>query len=100
MRLATSLPHQGCYVCERNGGAEGIRTLDPYVANVMLYQLSYCPVFRVTGWEYTHGRAQCNLFLQPRFRIFQERKARSRARSWRMEWMASASEAKGRKGRR
>ena len=25
------------------GGAEGIRTLDPYVANVMLYQLSYCP---------------------------------------------------------
>ena len=27
------------------GGAEGIRTPDPYVANVMLYQLSYSPVF-------------------------------------------------------
>ena len=25
------------------GGAEGIRTPDPYVANVMLYQLSYSP---------------------------------------------------------
>jgi hypothetical protein len=26
-----------------NGGAEGIRTLDPHVANVVLSQLSYCP---------------------------------------------------------
>ena len=24
-------------------GAEGIRTLDPHVANVVLSQLSYCP---------------------------------------------------------
>ena len=30
------------------GGAEGIRTLDPYVANVMLYQLSYCPEWRIS----------------------------------------------------
>ena len=29
----------------RNGGAEGIRTLDPHVANVVLSQLSYCPRF-------------------------------------------------------
>ena len=29
--------------CE-NGGEEGIRTLDPHVANVMLYQLSYFPI--------------------------------------------------------
>ena len=27
-----------------NGGAEGIRTLGPHVANVMLYQLSYRPI--------------------------------------------------------
>ena len=27
-----------------SGGAEEIRTPDPYVANVMLYQLSYRPV--------------------------------------------------------
>ena len=27
----------------RNGGAEGIRTPDPHVANVVLSQLSYCP---------------------------------------------------------
>ena len=27
-----------------NGGEEEIRTLDPHVANVMLYQLSYFPV--------------------------------------------------------
>src|SRR5581483_9682164 len=27
----------------RDGGAEGIRTLDPHVANVVLSQLSYCP---------------------------------------------------------
>ena len=26
------------------GGAKGIRTPDPYVANVMLYQLSYRPI--------------------------------------------------------
>ncbi len=26
-------------------GAEGIRTLDPHVANVVLSQLSYCPSF-------------------------------------------------------
>ncbi len=26
-----------------NGGEEEIRTLDPHVANVMLYQLSYFP---------------------------------------------------------
>ena len=28
----------------RYGGATGIRTPDPYVANVMLYQLSYRPI--------------------------------------------------------
>src|SRR5579864_6379904 len=28
---------------KRIGGAEGIRTLDPHVANVVLSQLSYCP---------------------------------------------------------
>ena len=28
----------------KNGGAEGIRTLDPHVANVVLSQLSYCPI--------------------------------------------------------
>ena len=28
----------------KSGGAKGIRTPDPYVANVMLYQLSYSPV--------------------------------------------------------
>ena len=27
-----------------NGGEEEIRTLDPHVANVMLYQLSYFPM--------------------------------------------------------
>src|SRR5215203_7132502 len=27
-----------------DGGAEGIRTLDPHVANVVLSQLSYCPI--------------------------------------------------------
>ena len=27
-----------------NGGEEEIRTLDPHVANVMLYQLSYFPI--------------------------------------------------------
>ncbi len=25
-------------------GADEIRTRDPHVANVMLYQLSYCPI--------------------------------------------------------
>lgn len=28
----------------KNGGEEEIRTLDPHVANVMLYQLSYFPI--------------------------------------------------------
>ena len=28
------------------GGEEEIRTLDPHVANVMLYQLSYFPMSR------------------------------------------------------
>ena len=28
----------------KNGGAEEIRTLDPHVANVVLYQLSYRPM--------------------------------------------------------
>ena len=28
----------------RTGGEEEIRTLDPHVANVMLYQLSYFPI--------------------------------------------------------
>ena len=27
-----------------DGGEEEIRTLDPHVANVMLYQLSYFPI--------------------------------------------------------
>ena len=30
--------------CRENGGEEEIRTLDPHVANVMLYQLSYFPI--------------------------------------------------------
>ena len=30
----------------RHGGATGIRTPDPYVANVMLYQLSYRPMLK------------------------------------------------------
>jgi hypothetical protein len=30
-------------------GAEGIRTLDPHVANVVLSQLSYCPTVREAG---------------------------------------------------
>ena len=29
--------------CEKSGGAEETRTLDPHVANVVLYQLSYRP---------------------------------------------------------
>src|SRR6185312_14907868 len=32
-----------------NGGAEGTRTLDPHVANVLLSQLSYCPTVREGG---------------------------------------------------
>ncbi len=44
MRLATSLPHHGVSGRIAFGGAKGIRTLDPYVANVMLYQLSYRPI--------------------------------------------------------
>ena len=31
------------------GGAKGIRTPDPYVANVMLYQLSYSPILKNCG---------------------------------------------------
>src|SRR6185295_18934706 len=31
------------------GGAEGIRTLEPHVANVVLSQLSYCPTVREGG---------------------------------------------------
>src|SRR5947199_2005706 len=34
---------------EMNGGAEGTRTLDPHVANVVLSQLSYCPTVREAG---------------------------------------------------
>ncbi len=49
MRLATSLPHQGFLEKRSFGGAEGIRTLDPYVANVMLYQLSYRPKRHLLG---------------------------------------------------
>ena len=30
--------------CLKDGGEEEIRTLDPHVANVMLYQLSYFPM--------------------------------------------------------
>lgn len=44
MRLATSLPHRIRH-SRKHGGAKGIRTLDPYVANVMLYQLSYRPTY-------------------------------------------------------
>lgn len=33
---------------EAVGGAEGIRTLDPHDANVVLSQLSYCPAEGVT----------------------------------------------------
>ena len=37
-RFSRSLDSEGL-----DGGAEGIRTLDPHVANVVLSQLSYCP---------------------------------------------------------
>ena len=30
-----------------SGGADGIRTHDPHVANVMLSQLSYCPTAEI-----------------------------------------------------
>ena len=33
-----------------NGGAEGNRTLDLYVANVALSQLSYGPISAAAGW--------------------------------------------------
>src|SRR5262249_52320655 len=44
-----SWPHLGHFIGATlrqvglDGGAEGIRTLDPHVANVVLSQLSYCP---------------------------------------------------------
>lgn len=36
---------------ERNGAAEGTRTPDPNITNVVLYQLSYCgvPLFEAGG---------------------------------------------------
>jgi hypothetical protein len=39
----------------RNGGAEGIRTLDPHVANVVLSQLSYCPTEPWWDGDHTWG---------------------------------------------
>ena len=42
-RLGNHLP-RGENQSGRHGGAEEIRTPDPHVANVMLYQLSYRPV--------------------------------------------------------
>ena len=39
---------------DTDGGAEGIRTLDPHVANVVLSQLSYCPTRE--GVLYSGGR--------------------------------------------
>ena len=41
---ATGLPRRNLGEAEmKTGGEEGIRTLDPRVANAMLYQLSYFP---------------------------------------------------------
>ena len=36
--------HNSPFFNELDGGAEEIRTLDPHVANVVLYQLSYRPL--------------------------------------------------------
>ncbi len=35
---------------EINGGAEGIQTPDPLIANQVLYQLSYSPIIWVFRW--------------------------------------------------
>ena len=42
-----------CASFTSNGGEEGIRTLDPHVANVMLYQLSYFPINEKNPLYYT-----------------------------------------------
>src|SRR5579864_9000122 len=42
---------------KRIGGAEGIRTLDPHVANVVLSQLSYCPTRERVLYSGRHGTA-------------------------------------------
>ena len=42
---AVALTESG-FLSLRDGGEEEIRTLDPHVANVMLYQLSYFPMSR------------------------------------------------------
>ena len=44
-RGAPSIMARAASVFHQNGGEEEIRTLDPHVANVMLYQLSYFPVW-------------------------------------------------------
>ena len=65
MRLATSLPHHRVSSRIATGGAKGIRTLDPYVANVMLYQLSYrpnCNRFSNVCVTITPLQASCNSF--------------------------------------
>ena len=58
-----------------NGGEEEIRTLDPHVANVMLYQLSYFPI-RENGAYYTimdflsaRGYFSCFIIADFRFKI-------------------------------
>ena len=55
----------GLFLC----GAEGIRTLDPHVANVVLSQLSYCPE-NSTSLHFVHvlrssGKIRCRKFLCP-----------------------------------
>lgn len=59
-----------------NGGEEEIRTLDPHVANVMLYQLSYFP-FAKNGAKYIKSRTQkqeaCDYFFGSRSQSTEER---------------------------
>ena len=38
-------------VVQRPDGADGIRTHDPHIANVMLFQLSYSPIIPRVAWE-------------------------------------------------
>lgn len=53
-------------IAMKDGGEEEIRTLDPHVANVMLYQLSYFP-FAKNGAKYIKSRTQkqeaCDYFF-------------------------------------
>ena len=48
------------------GGAEGIRTLDPHVANVVLSQLSYCPTQGAGSLSRNHRIGQGGGAIPPR----------------------------------